>query len=55
MLLKIMYLDDPAVKLIVEKKGQKMRQNFVKLLKTNIEKMPVYRLSTIFMKTKELR
>ena len=38
-----------------EKKGDlKMRQAFHKLLKTNIEKMPVFRLSMISMKTNEL-
>jgi hypothetical protein len=31
-----------------------MRQNFLKLLKTHIEKMTVFRLSMIYMKTKEL-
>jgi len=38
-----------------EEKGElKMRRKFRKLLKTNIEKMPVSRLSIIFMKTNEL-
>jgi len=38
-----------------EKKGElKMRRTFPKLLRTHIEKMPVFRLSMIFMKTNEL-
>jgi len=38
-----------------EKKGElKMRRKFAKLLKTYIEKMSAFRLSTIFMKTNEL-
>jgi len=40
----------PAVK----KKGKNFGQNFFKLLKTHIEKMPAFRLSMIFMKTNEL-
>jgi len=32
-----------------------MGLSFCKLLKTNVEKMPVYRLSTMFMKLKELK
>jgi hypothetical protein len=37
------------------KKGEiKMRPVFCKSLKTNIEKMSVFRLSTMFMKTNEL-
>ena len=37
------------------KKGdKKMRQNFLKLLKTHVEKMSIFRLSTILMKTNEL-
>jgi hypothetical protein len=31
-----------------------MDQSIVKLLKTNRDKMPVFRLSTIFVKTNEL-
>jgi hypothetical protein len=31
-----------------------MRLTFSKLLKTNVEKISVFRLSTIFMKTNEL-
>ena len=31
-----------------------MRQNFIKLLKTNVENMSVFRLSTMLMKTNEL-
>ncbi|MDR3561991.1 MAG: hypothetical protein P4N59_11230 [Negativicutes bacterium] len=38
----------------MEKKGGKLGQNFFKLLKTHIEKMPVFRLSMILMKTNEL-
>jgi hypothetical protein len=38
----------------VEKKGEKLGKNFFKLLKTHIEKMPVFGLSMIFMKTNEL-
>jgi hypothetical protein len=38
----------------VEKKGEKLGQNFFKLLKTHIEKMPASGLSMIFMKTNEL-
>ena len=38
-----------------EKKGvKKMGVNCVKLLKTHVEKMPVFRLSTMLMKTHEL-
>ena len=37
-----------------QKKGVKMRQNFTKLLKTNIEKMSGFGLSTMSMKAKEL-
>ncbi|MDR3673908.1 MAG: hypothetical protein P4N24_00355, partial [Acidobacteriota bacterium] len=36
------------------KKGGKFRLNSFKLLKMHIEKMPVFRLSMIFMKTNEL-
>jgi hypothetical protein len=36
------------------KRGRKMRLIFLKLLKTNVEKMSIFRLSTIFMKTNEL-
>ena len=35
-----------------EKKGKKMRQDFSKLLKTNVEKMSTFRLSMMSMKTK---
>jgi hypothetical protein len=42
------------VSAVVEKKGEKLGKNFFKLLKTHIEKMPVFRLSMIFMKTNEL-
>jgi hypothetical protein len=31
-----------------------MGPSFIKLLKTHVEKMSTFRLSTIFMKTKEL-
>jgi hypothetical protein len=31
-----------------------MGQNFIKLLKTHVEKMSAFRLSMIFMKTNEL-
>jgi hypothetical protein len=37
-----------------KKKGQEMGSIFVKLLKTNVEKMSVFRLSTMLMKTNEL-
>jgi hypothetical protein len=37
-----------------EKGGQKMGQNFFKSLKTNVEKMSAFRLSTMLMKTNEL-
>jgi len=35
-------------------KGKKTRSNFCKLLKTDIEKMPVFRLSMMLMKANEL-
>jgi hypothetical protein len=38
----------------VEKKGGKMKVTSIMLLKTNGEKMSVFRLSMIFMKTNEL-
>ena len=37
-----------------KKGGLKMRREFRKLLKTNIEKMPVFRLSMMLLKTNEL-
>ena len=37
-----------------KKRGRKMRPSFIKLLKTHVEKMTDFCLSTIFMKTKEL-
>jgi hypothetical protein len=37
-----------------EKKGVKMRPNCTKLLKTHVEKMSIFRLSMIFMKTNKL-
>jgi|GEM_PF-5649774 len=55
MSLKLKELSDSAVARVVEKKGElNLRREFRKLLKTHIEKMSAFRLSIIFMKTKEL-
>jgi hypothetical protein len=37
-----------------KKRGRKMALSCIKLLKTNVEKMSVFRLSTMLMKTNEL-
>ncbi|HMD85447.1 MAG TPA: hypothetical protein VKO18_12200 [Terriglobia bacterium] len=40
---------------VMEKKGElKLRLKFPKLMKTNVEKMSVFRLSTMLMKTNKL-
>ncbi|HMD86777.1 MAG TPA: hypothetical protein VKO18_18970 [Terriglobia bacterium] len=55
MLLKLTDLYDSAMARVVKKKGElKMSREFRKLLKTHIEKMPVFRLSMMLMKTNEL-
>jgi hypothetical protein len=54
MSLKLKGLDDSPAARVVKKKGKKMGLKFRKLMKTHVEKMSAFRLSTIFMKTKEL-
>jgi len=55
MSLKLKHLVDFTMAWGHEKKGElKLRREFRKLLKTHTEKMPVFRFSTIFMKTNEL-
>jgi hypothetical protein len=55
MSLKLKDLADSAMARVAgEKKGLKMSRNFSKLLKTHIEKIPVFRLSMMLMKTNEL-
>jgi hypothetical protein len=55
MLLKVKDLACYAVVRTVKEKGElKMRREFRKLLKTHIEKVPVFRLSIMLKKTNEL-
>jgi hypothetical protein len=55
MSLNTRYLSDSAVAGVRKKRGGfKMRQNFPKLLKTNIENMSAFTLSTMSMKTRWL-
>jgi hypothetical protein len=55
MSLKLKDLADSSLAWVVKRKGElKMRREFRKLLKTHIEKMPVFSLSTMLMKTHEL-
>jgi hypothetical protein len=44
----------PVARATGKKRGEKTPANWIKLLKTNVEKMSVFRLSTILMKTNEL-
>jgi hypothetical protein len=44
----------PPIAVVTKKKGEKSGFILAKVLKRNVEKMPVFRLSTIFMKTSEL-
>jgi hypothetical protein len=53
-LLKIRWLVEPQLRGREKRGGEKIGLSFIKLLKTNIEEMPVFRLSTMLMKTKEL-
>jgi len=55
MLLKISELVWPPAGQVREKNGKKMRQNFLKLLKTHVEKMSTYRSLAMLMKTNELK
>jgi hypothetical protein len=54
MLLKLKGLTDFVMVRVVKKRGWELRRKYRKLLKTHIEKMSTFRLSMIFMKTKEL-
>jgi len=52
MLLKMIELVQPPMARVAKKKGKKLRQNFLKLLKTHVEKMSVYRSLAMLMKIK---
>jgi hypothetical protein len=55
MSLKLSHLLESVVARIKGKKGdKKMRQEFIKLLKTHIENMSAFRLSIMLKKTSEL-
>ncbi|HMD84433.1 MAG TPA: hypothetical protein VKO18_06995 [Terriglobia bacterium] len=48
-------LVQPPMARVAKKKGKKLRQNFLKLLKTHVEKMSVYRSLAMLMKPKKLK
>ena len=43
-----------SAKVLWKKKGEILELSCIKLLKTNVEKMSIFRLSTMLMKTNEL-